>query len=886
MLRRLQSLIRAITGRHRFEDGMSEELRFHMEEYSADLVQSGVPSKEAMQRARIEFGSIDNVKEDCRQARGLFFFDELLRNMRYALRVLSSTPGFTAAAVTPFALCLGANLAIFAVIDSILLRPLPFPEAERLVSMYKTYPKAGVPRDGASPTNYYELRGRFAAFSAVSIYRHETAIVGEAGSSEREEITAVSPDFFSTLGVEPVMGHVFTDAQMTYETDRVVILTDTAWRKRFNSDPNIIGRQLRMDGVARTVVAVLPPGFRFLSSESRIYVPLASRPDSRGPSNRHSGNGGELIGRLRPGVTVTESQSQVDAYYNSVAHEYSQARMIADAGFRMVVDSMHGDHVKAIRPTLLFLQAGVLVLLLIGTVNLVNLLLIRASGRVKQMAIRLAMGAGKRHIVGEVLVETVLITLLGGLFGLVVGAAGINLLHVLGADKLPLGTLVVFDARIAIAALVGSLAIGIVVALPIAWYNVRGIGSALQSETRGGTASRAAQRLRHGFIVAQITLAIVLLSSAGLLGVSLEKVMSVSPGFQPDNLLSGQITLPYYTYDGAAPRLAFTSKLLAQSERLPGTIAVGLVDNLPLTGRDGKSAIAVKDFPLKPGERPRAKYAYSIDGDYFKAMKLPLIEGRFLTAADSRREQRVCVVDEDFARHYWPSGGAIGRMLFQGPRVGKDTEGFTIVGVVGGAKQADLTEQHANGAVYFPFGHRSQYNFFLVVRTSFQPESLTSSLRAIVRGIDSELPFYDVRSMESRIDATLLTRRAPAFLAAIFAGVALLLAAIGTYGVLSYAVSQRRREIGVRMALGARPEQIRSHFLSIAIRLLVVGTTIGVVAAWFTGRAMQAILFDVPALHFATLAAATALMAVVCIAACLLPSGRAARISPVDALSD
>jgi len=886
MLRRLRSLLRPVLGRRRFEDGMNEELRFHIEEYAADLVRSGMSEAEALRRARIEFGSVASVQEECREARRLLWTDELMRNVRQSARALRKNPGFTGAAVIPFALCLGANLAIFAVIDSVLLKPLPFPNARRLVAVFKTYPKAGVPRDGASPANYYELRGRLNAFDAVSIYRYETAIVGEAGATEREEIIAVSPDFFSTLGVTPAMGQVFSDAEMTYETDRVAVLTDAAWRKRFSGDRTVIGRAIRMDGVARIVIAVLPPDFRFLSSEARIYVPLSSNAANRRPANRHSGMGGEIIARLRPGVTVSDAQSQVDAFYASVAHEYPQARMIADAGFRALVSPLHSDHVGSIRSMLLLLQAGVFVLLLIGGVNLVNLLLIRASGRAKDMAIRLAMGAGKRHVVSEVMVETLLLTLSGGVIGLIAGAAGIRLLQVLGAEKLPLGTQIAFDGRVALMALAVSISVGVILGFLIAWHTVRShLGSALQSETRGGTAGRSAQRLRHAFIVAQIAFAIVLLAGAGLLGVSLKKATAVSPGFQAGHLFSAQIALPWGSYSGSDARIAFTGRMLEEIQRQPGVVAAGIVTNPPLSGRNSKSAVNAKDFPVKPGGLPRASYAFSVDGDYFTAMQVPLVEGRFLNAGDSRRAQKFCVVDEEFARFYWPRGGAIGKSLYLGSRMSEDSL-YAIVGVVGVVKQADLTERGAQGTVYFPLSHRSERNFFVVARTRMEPERFGASLQQIVRRIDPELPVYDIRSMDTRIADSLMTRRAPALLAGLFAVVALLLAAIGTYGVLSYAVTQRRREIGVRIALGARPDQIRAQFLAVALRLLALGTVLGVTGSWAAGRAMQGLLFDLPALHLATMSLAVAAMGAVCIAACLLPSSRAARISPVEVLAE
>jgi predicted permease len=888
MLKRFRSLFRVLTSRRDFEDSMTEELRFHIEQYTDDLVRSGVSQEEAARRARIEFGSLNSVKGDCREARRLHLFDELFRELSYAARLLRKTPGFTVTALLTLAVCLGANLTIFAVIDSVLLRPLPFPEPERLVTVFNTYPKAGVERDGSSLTNYYERRGRIPAFTSLAIYHYGTAIIGEAGSTEREQITRVSPDFFSTLGLGPVTGRTFTEEETTYQTDSVAILTDAYWRQRCNADPHVIGRQIRVDGLPKTVIGVLPPGFRFLSSEARLYFPLASRAEYRTPLQRHSGgNVTQMIARLRPGATLTQAQSQIDTQNAALEADDPQAKMIADAGFRSIVAPLHGDHVAAIRPTLLLLQAAVLALLLIGAVNLVNLLLIRASGRVKELAVRQALGASRRQVVSEVVVETTLLTLVGGLLGLAVGAGGIRLLGALGVDRLPLGGRTAFDARLASVALAAAIVLGIVLAAPIAWFNLRRhLGNALQSESRGGTSGRAAQILRHSFIVSQVALAFMLLAGTGLLGLSLKRAMAVSPGFRSDHILTGQISLPSKSYPDGATRLAFVEELTGKIGRLPGVFSAGVVSNVPLSGNSGKSAAKVKGRNLRPRESPRGHYSYWVGGDYFGALGFSLRAGRFLTAADSRRAQRVCVVDEDFARYYWPDSSALGQRLFEGSEERNDAEAFTIVGVVGRVKQAGLTDDTAQGAIYYPYFFRNASDIFVVARTGLPPESLGLTMQRVVRQIDPDLPVNDLRSMETRIADSLVARRSPALLAGLFSGIALLLTAIGSYGVLSYAVAQRRREIGIRMALGARPEQIRGQFFSLALRLLACGTILGVMGAWLAGRAMQTVLFHVPALNFGILAGAAGVMGVVSLVACLLPAHRAARISPVEALGD
>jgi predicted permease len=887
MFKRLASLFRVLTRRRDFEDGMSEELGFHLEQYTDELLRSGMSPDQAGRLARIELGSLINIKGDCRKAFGLHLFDEFRRQLSYAARLLRKTPAFTATAVLTLAVCLGANLTIFAVIDSVLLRPLPFPEPGRLVTLFNTYPKAGVDRDGSSLTNYYERRGHLPAFASLSIYRYGTAIVGEPGSTEREQITQVSPEFFSTLGFGPTIGRTFTEQETTYQTDSVAILSATFWRQHYNADSRVIGTEIRVDGVPKTIIGVLPAGFRFLSSEARLYFPLASRPEDRSPLRRHSGgNVIQMIARLKTGATLAQAQSQIDAQNAALEADDPQAKMMADAGFRSLVVPLHADHVAAVRPTLLLLEAGVLVLLFIGAVNLVNLLLIRTGSRLKELAVRQALGASRGYVVSETVVETTLLTLVGAILGLAVGAGGIRLLGALGYERLPLGSRIGFDTRLIWVALIAAIVMGVVLAAPIAWFNLRRhLGHALQSESRGGTSGRVAQSLRHSFIVSQIALAFMLLAGAGQLGLSLQQVMAVSPGFQSDHVLTGQISLPWKNYPDGPARLAFVEKLMEKVGHLPGILSAGVVNNVPFSGNSGKSAATVKGHALRPGESARGHYSYGVEGDYFRAMGLSLRAGRLLTAADSHRSERVCVVDEDFARHYWPQASAIGQRLWEGSEQGKDSEAFTVVGVVGGVKQAGLTEDQAQGAIYYPYVFRTDNSIFVAVRASLPPESLALTLQKVVRQIDADVPVNDLQSMETRIADSLVTRRSPALLAGLFSAVALLLTAIGTYGVLSYAVAQRRREIGLRMAFGAQPGQIRSQFLSLSLRLLAGGTLLGVIGACLTGRAMQAVLFHVPARNLTVLAGTACVTGVVCIAACLLPSQRAARMSPMEALT-
>ncbi|MFN2477160.1 MAG: ABC transporter permease [Chthoniobacterales bacterium] len=804
-----------------------------------------------------------------------------MNNLRFALRQLRKSPGFTVTALATVAICLGANLAIFAVINSILLRPLPFPDGDRLVAIYNTYPKAGVENDGSSLTNYYERRGNIPAFASLSLYMERAETVGDPGSMHQEQVVRISPEFFTTLGVGAAVGRNFTEEEVAAQRN-VIILTDAFSRERFDSDRNVLGRDTRINGIPREIVGVLPPGFSFLSSATRVFLPIKSNIEQRGPKARHSG-GSEthMIARLKPGATIAQAQAQIDAHNAAVEKDNPEAQTMRDAGFRSVVVSLHADHVRSIRPTLLLMQAGVFFLLLIGAVNLMNLLLIRASGRTKEMAIRQSMGASRGHVAWQTLTETVVLTASGGLLGVIAGAWGTQLLQVLGASRLPLGTQIAFDGWLALIGLVGAVILGVAIAMPIAWFNLRShLANALQSESRSGTINRATQRLRHGFIIAQIALAFVLLAGAALLGLSLKRVMAASAGFRADHVLTGECTI---SWQRGEHRVQIVDDLIESIREQAGIAAAGTITNIPLSADRGKTAIAPKGYVPPPGQSLHGHYSYGVSGDYFSALGIPLRAGRYLDSADSHRPERVCVVDEDFARRYWPNGGALGQKISHGGER-DETELFTIVGIVGAVKQAELAEPPGSGAVYLPFSFRGSNSIFVVTRTNQRPEAFAATLRNLVRAADPEIAIDNVRSMDTRVADSLLARRSPALLAGIFAGVALLLAAIGTYGVLSYAVEQRTREIGIRMALGAQKMQIGTQFLSLGLRLVLAGIFLGCIGAVLAARAMQSVLVGVPALPLGALSGTALVLSIVAFFACLIPASRATNVDPTVAL--
>jgi predicted permease len=670
--------------------------------------------------------------------------------------------------------------------------------------------------------------------------------------------------------------------------DLVAIITDQFWRDNFGADSNVIGRTFKMNGLPIRVIGVLPAGFRYLSSKAQTYHPLSHSRETRDLARytaRAREYDGQMVARLRTGRTLSEAQAQLDIVNSRRLAQGPPSGTWKAASYRPWVESLRTAHVSSVKSTVLLVQVGALFLLLLGGINLAGLLLIRASGRAKEMAVRQALGAGRGRLAREILTETTVLSFVGGLGGVLLAIVSLRVAVSLGIDALPLGADIVFDSRAGLAAILASVAVGIGIGLPILWLHLRGSTNlSLQTETRGATTSPAIQRLRHGLIVTQIAAACVLLYGAGLLGVSLKRTLHQSPGFKPEQVMTGDLMLPWQSYQGDSARAAFVFRLLDQLRALPGVSHAGVSSALPFTkGGSKPSGILPEGLAPTPGGSPRVHYISTVTSDYGRAMEIPLLKGRFIEDADSRdNAPQVAVVDEALARMYWPGGDAIGQRFCTDPSVFNPQSAYTVVGIVGSVKQQELAETTKLGAVYLPYTGSSYFQ--VIARTSASPNAMGTTLQKVVRQLDPGLPLADFKAMQRRIDDSLVTRRSPAILAAVFAGVALLLAGIGVYGVLAYAVSQRRREVGVRMALGATPDQIGRQFFSLGLRLFAVGALLGCIGAWAAGQAMQSFLFKVSSFHIPTLVGAALAMSLVTLLASLLPALRAARISPAETM--
>jgi predicted permease len=859
-------------------------MRAHLEMATEANLAAGMSPEKARCAARREFGGVDQIKESYRDERGLRWLEDILRDLRFSARSLFRDMGFTTTALLILALCLAANVVIFSLVHSVLLQPLPFREPDRLVTVFNSYPKAGIPNAGVSVPHYLERKSGIAAFADAGGIRYEAVTVNTGGAPERVHAAVATPSFFHVLGVDAALGRTFTEDEGVGGRNAVVLLSDGFWRQHFNADPSVIGHTLRLANTPYTIIGVMPPDFRFLSYDTKFWTPATFSDDDR--RNRHGG-GLEMVARLRPGATLVEAQAQIDALNEQTLKTDSFGKQVLSVGFHSTVRDLHADHVAELRPVLLLLQAGVLCLLLIGTVNLANLFLVRATGRAREYSLRQALGAGRWRLVRALLCESWLLSVTGALLGIGLGAAALQTIATLADSLLPREVSPRLNATVGIAALSFSVLMGLLLTLPVIWLTMRGsLAVALTTESRSGTTTRPVHRLRHTLIVAQIALAFVLLSGAGLLGLSFTRVLAVQPGFRPENLLTGAVTLPLDQYKESTQRAAFVARLLTSLRSLPDVNSAAISQGVPFSNRvyaiawEIAGATAAADEFIQEGMA-----TYWISGDYFATLGVPLREGRVLDDDDVQLGRKVCVVDEEFAHRHWPQGGALGHRIVLPPDPGHpevEREYFTIISVVGSVKKDDLADQGMRGALYLPIKDPS--DLMVAMRTRQAPEAAGSGLRALIRQIDPGLPVTDVKTMETRINDSVSGRRTPLLLAAIFAGVALVLAAVGLYGVLAYSVAQRRREIGVRMALGAGPEQILRQFLGLGLRLLALALPLGLIGAWLVGRAVAGLLFGIGPANPIVLCGTAVILAAVAILACLLPAQRAAHVSPAEAL--
>jgi putative ABC transport system permease protein len=804
-----------------------------------------------------------------------------MQDIRYALRALLKQPMFTLIAVLTLTLGIGANTAIFSLVYQILLRPLPYANADRLVFIWNTYPLMGLQQASVSIPDYIDRKTQADTIEDATLFTGRALNLAENGQAEQVRALAVTPSFFSTLGRQPALGRAFTEEEAKPGADKEVILTYGLWRARFGGDASIVGRDIRLSGESYKVVGVLSEDFELPGRSIVALVPFAFTPQQMSDNGR--GNEfSQMIARLKPGATIELVNSQMKMIVDRNLERLPQSvDFVKTSGFGGFAKPIRQELVGDTREPLLVLQFGVLFVLFIACANVANLLLMRATGRARELAIRTTLGAGHWRLVRQMLTEGVVLSLIGGLAGLAMGYAGLRLLIALTTQQIPGGTDATLHVPVMGFTLVLSIMTGLVFGIVPAIAVIRGnTSSLLKEDATRGSAGRGTGAIRASLVVGETAVALMLLVGAGLLIKSFARLQQVDPGFQRENVLTAQLSLPAARYPTPEARAAFWSRLLEKAQQIPGVTAAGMTTNVPFNGMVSSGSYTIVGYTPAPGEaRPHARQEV-VGGDYFKAMLIPLKEGRVFNSSDTLTSAPVAVVDEYLVERYFKGRTALGQEIQRG------SGNIRIIGVVGTINSIDLGQPVTKERIYRPVTQQPTGAGALVLKTALAPTQLVSQVRAAVQSIDREQPITDVRTMEEWVDRSLEIRRAPTTLLTIFGAVALLLSAIGIYGVLAYGVTQRVREFGIRQALGADQKSILRLVLRQGLLRVTVGIAIGLGGALVLSKYLESLLFQVKARDLAVFAAVTAVLFIVAILACYIPARRATRIDPMIALRE
>ncbi len=805
-------------------------------------------------------------------------------DLRFAFRAIAKSPGFAFIAIVTLGLCIGANSAIFSVVRAILLKPYPWPDSDRLVYVYNTYPLMGLADAGVSIPDYLDRRAGVSGFADSALYAGASFNLAADAEPERLVGLQASPSLFATLQARPALGRVFTDAEARPGAAAVAVLSHALWKNRFGADPGIIGRTIRLNGNPVTVIGVMPDAFYFPSPATQLWVPFVFTDAQRSDAERGR-EFSTMIARLRPGAGPAQVQRELDAIQARNAERLPGERVFwQTSGFAGRTADFLERNVSDVRAMLWLVQAGVAAALLIGCANVASLLLARAVARERELAIRAALGAGRGRLARLLLVESVILFLAGGLLGVLVAWWGVGALNALGLSALPRAYGVALDWSVVVFTLGSALATGLVFGALPAWSASRDDGAAALKETGArATAGRRTQRLRAGLVVAEIALAVMLLATAGLLVRSLERIEEQNPGFAPGGVLTAQVDLPRLKYDQAGKLVAFHDAVLARLRAVPGVRAAGIATLLPFTGNNTQRSYNSPEIVLPPGAPEPHAQVRTADPGYLHALGLGLLRGRWFTEADTLRSPHVVVVDRVLVERYWPGQDPIGRHINLNPGSGP-ADLWEIVGVVAPVKFLSLEESVTKETIYFPFAQAPEGRFMVVVRSDRDPAGLAAAVREAVRGADPEQPVFDVKTMSTRMTDTAQPRRAPTLLLSLFSGVALLLAALGVYGVLAYFVTLRLPEFGIRLALGATGGDIAALVLRQGARLVATGVAAGLAGYLALSRVIAGLFYGVAPTDPWMLALAALVLAGAGLVACWLPARRATRVDPMIAL--
>jgi putative ABC transport system permease protein len=815
--------------------------------------------------------------------------DEMIQDLRYGLRMLRKNPGFTAIAVITLALGIGANTAIFSVVNAVLLRPLPYPDSGRLAMVWQKYTIRGWGLVPVSYPNFVAIREQSQVFEDLSATSYYLYNLTADDSPERLMGMRVSDNFFSVLGVSPAIGRVILPEEDRTGTQRVVILSHGLWQRRFGSDAGIVGKSLALNGEAYTVAGVMPPDFQYpppfnitMAStwysmpKADLWVPLpkAATQTSVGSRNYH------LIGRLKPGVSPAQAQAEMNAIAGRLEQQYPGP----NTGLELSLTTLFEQVVGSVRQALWILFGVVGFILLIACANVANMLLTKASGRRRELAVRLAVGASRLRLIRQLLIESLMLASLGGVLGILLANWGCKLLIAINPEKLPR----IMEIQLNWYALCFTAAVtlltGIIFGLmPALQASKLDLNESLKEGGRSATGGFTGSRSRQLLVVGEVALSLVLLIGAGLLLRSFATLIAVDPGFNPERLLTLNLTLTGTNYGTQNQQTGFYQQLLQRIEHLPGVEAVGAVNSLPLTGDAGNSGLTIEGRPpVSPNERPHPAYRV-INPDYFRALGIPLQRGRAFTIGDASGSPLVAIINQSAARVFWPNEDPLGKRIR--PDIVPPDQWLTIVGVVSDVRHASLNVA-PQPEVYWPFLQNPDRRINLLIRTTADPLNLAGAVRSEIRAIDRALPVSNLKSMDELLSDSVAQWRFYTLLLTAFAAVALLLAIVGLYGVISYAVSQRTHEIGIRMALGASPRDVLRLIINHGLVLTLAGVGLGLAAALGLTRVLKNLLFHVSTTDPAIFVGIVLLLAGVASLACYLPARRATKVDPITALRD
>jgi predicted permease len=889
---RLRSLVR----RKKAETDLDDELRFHFDHQVEKDVRAGLTREEAARRARMVFGGIDQVKEECRDARGVQLMDTLLQDVRFALRMLRQKPTFTVVAVLTLALGVGASTAIFSIVNAVLLRSLPFPEPGRLVRISFNNPGTGVYGVRFSVPELDDLKDRAGVFEHVSVIARGSVNLTGGSQPRRLEMLIGSATYFSMLGGHPQIGRLFGPQDFTPGFAPSVVISDSLWRGNFGADPQVLGRTIRLDNDPYEIVGVFPAGFRHpgrgSSQDVEVWLACGFGADPAPPPARGTRLIPGAIGRLKPGQSFAQAQARLTAMSMELRHDFP-ADYPAQAKWTVEIQPLQESIVGNVRPMPLVMQGAVILIVCLVSLNIANLLLARASGRQQEMALRSALGASRERIVSQVLTESVLLSFIGGVAGIAAAVGTLGLMVRFVPSNVPRLNEVRIDwVELAFALLI-SLFTGLLFGLAPALHSMRStLASGMREGARGSGQSVKTGRLRDALIVSELALAVVLMVGAGLLLRTLRSLLQENPGFNPTQVVAANVSLPLPNdpqmdpYLTIARQSTFYRELQRRMNGIPQVELAGFVSDLPGAGIPLAFGLTIEDRPSTSADTLRAEDIV-VSPDYFKAMQAPLVGGRFFTEADEDGKPRVAIVDESTARRYWPGGDSLGRRLRlgQGPWM-------TVVGVVKDIKHDGLDMDgipHVYVSIYQKFDAAPGVvfrDFAVVLLTSLTASALDPQIRHQVHSIDPGLPVYGISSMNELLDKSLASRRFSARLVGGFAAVALLLAAIGIYGVLAYMVGQRSREIGLRMALGASRAAILKLILRKGILLAGAGVAAGVILSASGASMMASVLYGVQPHDPAIFLAVPVVLLAVAIMASYIPARRATEVDPILALRE